>query len=221
MVNFKIPIACRKLISNLPIVKLIIKLIIMEGTIGEIRMFASNFAPKSWAYCDGSILAIRSNTALFSILGTVYGGNGTTTFALPDLRGRTAVGVGVGPGLSSYTLGEVSGAENQTMTTSQMPAHIHGVSGNLSIAQVSIPAFNGEATTTEPSETNFPAISNGANIYADSPTPNAFMGPIQATITASDVTVGNTGGNLAFSIQPPYAVINYVICLIGVFPARD
>src|SRR4051812_29571089 len=99
----------------------------MEGVIGYTTLFAGNFAPKNWAFCAGQIINIASNTALFSILGTTYGGNGTTTFALPDLRGRTIVGQGTGPGLSSYVLGQAGGTENDTLDISQMPAHVHPV----------------------------------------------------------------------------------------------
>src|SRR3954470_21278546 len=93
--------------------------------IGEIRLFPYNFAPRGWAFCSGQILPISQNTALFSLLGTTYGGNGQTTFALPDLRGRAAISSGQGPGLSSYTIGEVGGVESVTLNTQQMPQHQH------------------------------------------------------------------------------------------------
>src|SRR6478672_10112699 len=96
-----------------------------EPFLAEIIMFAGNFAPRGWAFCQGQILSIAQNTALFSLLGTTYGGNGQTTFALPDLRGRVPVGTGQGPGLSNYDLGQVSGSESVTLTVSQMPAHNH------------------------------------------------------------------------------------------------
>jgi len=91
--------------------------------IGEIRMFAGNFPPNGWAFCDGQLLAIADNDALFNLIGTTYGGDGQVTFALPDLRGRAAVGVGTGPGLSTYVIGEQGGAETVTLTTNQIPAH--------------------------------------------------------------------------------------------------
>src|SRR5439155_18983562 len=96
-----------------------------EPFLGEIRLFGFNFAPRGWAFCQGQLLPIAQNTALFSLLGTTYGGNGQTTFALPDLRGRVAVGFGQGPGLSNIDLGQVSGAETATLTQAQMPAHGH------------------------------------------------------------------------------------------------
>src|SRR5690242_20983611 len=105
----------------------------MEGTIAEIRMFAGNFAPRNWAFCASQILSIAQNTALFSLLGTTYGGNGQTTFALPDFRGRTPVGWGQGPGLSNYDLGQVGGTETSTLTVQTMPAHTHTLTGNLAM----------------------------------------------------------------------------------------
>src|SRR3982074_103263 len=102
----------------------------MDGYIGEIRMFAGNFAPRNWATCDGQLLAIAQNTALFSILGTTYGGNGQTTFALPDLRGRGPTHAGQGPGLTNHVLGETGGAENVTLTVGQIPVHNHSLMVN-------------------------------------------------------------------------------------------
>ncbi|WP_319641560.1 tail fiber protein [Methanovulcanius yangii] len=99
-----------------------------EGTLGEVTLFAGNFAPRNWAFCQGQLLPISQNAALFSILGTTYGGDGRTTFALPDLRGRVVVGDGYGPGLSSVRLGQTGGVEQVTLTTSQLPAHLHGFS---------------------------------------------------------------------------------------------
>src|SRR6476660_4017904 len=107
----------------------------MEGTIAEIRLFAGNFAPRSWAFCAGQILSIAQNTALFALLGTTYGGNGQTTFALPDFRGRIAVGTGSGPGLPIMDLGEVAGEPTHTLITTEMPAHNH---------TVAIGAYNGD-----------------------------------------------------------------------------
>src|SRR6188472_303063 len=101
-----------------------------EPFIGMIVMFAGNFAPRNWAFCDGQLLSIAQNTALFSILGTTYGGNGQTTFALPDFRGRVAVGTGTGPGLSNISLGEVAGEASVTLISTQMPQHNHTISGN-------------------------------------------------------------------------------------------
>lgn len=193
----------------------------MEGYIGEIRMFAGNFNPRTWLYCDGRTITIASNTALFSILSTIYGGNGTTTFCLPDLRGRTAVGAGTGIGLSPYVLGQKGGVETTTMSALQMPIHSHIVGGTIAVTPITFAATNGDASTTEPSATNFPAISGSAAIYEGSPTAGAYMGPIQTTVTATNVTVGQTGGNMPFSIQPPFTVTSYIICVLGIYPSRD
>src|SRR5262245_2640068 len=103
----------------------------MEGVMGYTTLFAGNFAPKNWAFCQGQLLSIATNTALFSILGTTYGGNGTTNFGLPDLRGRAVVGAGTGPGLSSYSLGEQGGSENGFMGATQLPIHAHPLQGTI------------------------------------------------------------------------------------------
>jgi microcystin-dependent protein len=180
----------------------------MEGTIGEIRMFAGTFAPRTWAYCSAQLLPIAQNTALFSILGTTYGGNGQTTFGLPDFRGRTAVGTGQGPGLSNIVLGQLAGTENVTLTTGNMPAHTHPLTGTVT-----------------------PTAINDTENLTDSPV-NARLGaPTAFTTTASPLVnmlpavstlaVGNNGGSQPFSIMPPYLGMNYIICLFGIFPSRD
>src|SRR5688572_22334325 len=180
----------------------------MEGTIGEIRLFAGNFAPRSWAFCQGQLLSIAQNTALFSILGTTYGGNGQTTFALPDFRGRTPVHPGQGPGLSSISLGEVSGVENQTLLITQIPAHTHSVAGSLAMG-----AKNGAGDSISPTG-NYPASVSGSNLY--STTQDAQMAALNGTLT-----VGNTGGSQPFSIRPPYLGMNFIICMEGIFPSRN
>ena len=180
----------------------------MEGTIGEIRMFAGTFAPRSWAFCQSQLLPIAQNTALFSILGTTYGGNGQTTFGLPDFRGRVAVGTGQGPGLSNITLGEMSGTPTVTLTTNNMPAHNHALSGAVSLVA------NGgtDGLTDDPTGRRLA----GANIYTNFTNEPATMVPLQ-----SNLAVGVNGGSQPFSIMPPYLGMNYVICLFGIFPSRD
>ena len=179
----------------------------MEGTIAEIRLFAGNFAPRNWAFCAGQIMSIAQNTALFSLLGTTYGGNGQTTFALPDLRGRVPVGTGQGPGLSNITLGEVSGTPTVTLLTTQIPAHNHPVTGSLNMG-----AKNGAGNSISPTG-NYPA-QGAANAY--STTQDAQMAALNGSITT-----GPTGGSQPFSIMPPYLGMNYVICLFGIFPSRN
>lgn len=173
----------------------------MEGTIGEIRMFAGNFAPRSWAFCQGQILSIAQNTALFSILGTTYGGNGQTTFALPDLRGRVPVGVGQGPGLSSYVLGEMGGVESLTLVAGNLPAHVHSIGANTGPATAGTPAGNVMATVQD-------ANRNGINLYATSA--NAAM-----------ASTGVTGSSAPIPVLQPFLSLNYVICVEGIFPSRN
>ena len=180
----------------------------MEGMIGEIRMFAGNFAPKNWAFCTGQTIAIASNTALFSILGTTYGGNGTTTFQLPNLASRVAVGQGQGPGLSYYALGQASGAENVTLTVNQIPAHIHPAIGTYAP-----PASSNPGEETNPSG-GFMGKPNTGDLYT-SPA-NGQMGgtPVNATLNP-------VGGSQPHNNQQPYLGMNYVICMYGIYPARN
>ena len=179
----------------------------MEGTIATIMMFAGNFAPKNWAFCAGQTINISSNTALFSLLGTTYGGNGTTNFVLPNLQSRVAVGAGQGPGLSFYNLGQAAGAETATMTTAQMP--IHGHAGGA----VAIP-LSTTAPTTEQANGNILA-SPTADTYATlGTTPAVNYGGFS-------VEAAPQGGNQPFSIMQPFLGMNYVICQYGVFPSRN
>ncbi len=181
----------------------------MEGMIGEVRLFAGNFAPRSWAFCNGQLIAIASNSALFSILGTIYGGDGRTTFALPDLRGRVALGPGNGPGLSSYREGQRGGIESVTLNTTEIPSHTHAAAGTV---QANFSPIN-PATTSNPTGGNF------ANAAA-----NAFnTEPADVSMAANNVnvTVGNTGGNLPHENRQPWLSMHYIICLFGVFPSRS
>lgn len=179
----------------------------MEGVIGFTTLFAGNFAPKNWAFCQGQIINIASNTALFSILGTVYGGNGTTTFGLPNLSGRKVVGAGNGPGLSPYTLGQVGGSESITLTTSQMPAHLHA------LQVTSMPkSFDNTGNASTPGGGIFAGNGSG---YASAPTASSGLKPYNVT-----VQITNAGNGNPYSILPPYLGLNYVICMYGVYPAR-
>jgi len=178
----------------------------MEGTIAELRMFAGNFAPRNWAFCAGQLLAIAQNTALFSILGTTYGGNGQTTFALPDLRGRVPVGTGQGPGLPNISLGEVSGSPTHTLIQTEMPAHNHLIRVNANNANDSLPANAYPAAAVIPTDGN-----KSVSAY-NSATDNNTLNPNAVALT---------GGNQPFSIMPPYLGMNYIICLFGIFPSRN
>ncbi len=160
--------------------------------LSEIRMVGFNFPPLNWALCDGQILPIAQNTALFSLIGTTYGGNGQTTFALPDLRGRTAAHFGNG-----LTLGESAGEQTHTLTVAEMAGHTHTVQGNSSPADVATPVGNVWAQ-------------QGANPFSSQA--NARMGP---------TTVAPIGGSQPHPNLQPYLVVNFVIALRGYFPSRN
>ncbi len=179
----------------------------MNPFIGEIVMFGGNFAPRSWAFCDGQLLAIASNTALFSILGTTYGGDGRTTFALPDLRGRAPIHPGHGPGLSTYRLGQTGGVEDHTLTIAQMPTHNHLAASNT---DVNVGDSGGE---TDPDG----QFLGEGNAYTSAPTGNKLNGG--AVTTAN--TMSNTGSGQSFDIMKPFGTANYIICLFGVYPSRS
>src|ERR1044071_8904078 len=136
----------------------------MEGYLAEIRMFAATFSPKNWAYCQGQLLAIATNQALFSLLGTTYGGDGRTTFGLPDFRGRIATGTGQMAGGSFYSLGEITGTETVTLNSTQLPAHNHAVLSTALTGPVSVRAVGDDGATDNPAGAYF-ASANGANIY--------------------------------------------------------
>lgn len=173
----------------------------MEGYLGEIRMFAGTFAPKNWAFCQGQTLGIAQNTALFAILGTTYGGNGTTTFGLPDFQGRVAVGAGNGPGLSSVVLGEVSGTENNTLTTANLPAHTHPMNASSDAATVGTPAGNSLGVNARGGITPFaPGVANQVAMAS---------------------TTGSAGNATPVNNMQPYLGMNYIICQAGVFPVRN
>jgi microcystin-dependent protein len=179
----------------------------MEGTIAEIRMFAGTFAPRNWAFCAGQILSIAQNTALFSLLGTTYGGNGQTTFALPDFRGRVAVGTGQGSGLSNISLGEVAGTPTQTLTINQMPIHTHAIAGTLTMQAAGDGTLGTDATNRRVGPGSF---------YSASAADLVNMAPLSGSITA-----GNAGSSQPFSTMPPYLGMNYIVCMFGIFPSRN
>ncbi len=169
---------------------------IYDPTIAEISMFGGNFAPQSWANCDGQLLSIAQNTALFSLLGTIYGGDGRTTFGLPDLRGRVALHTGTGPGLTPRQQGEISGSETNTITIPQMPSHGHAINAK------------DEGTTDDPS---------GAFIAGDGT--NAFGS--SSNVVMSNSSVANTGGSQPVNNMQPYMVLRYIIALQGIYPSRN
>lgn len=186
----------------------------MNGYIGEIRLFGGNFAPRNWAFCEGQLLAISQNTALFSILGTTYGGDGRTTFGLPDFRGRTAFSQGTGPGLSNYQLGQRGGAENDTINVQTLANHTHVVSNNF---QGKVGVASGSASTNEPTD-NVLADSGNTNIYAGASAADENLGGAGISGT---LVIGNTGGSQSHNNMQPYIAVYYIICLQGVYPSRS
>ncbi len=202
-----------------------------EPYIGQICMFAGNFAPRGWAFCQGQLLAISTNTALFSILGTTYGGNGQTTFALPDLRGRFPTNPGQGPGLASITLGEMSGTENVTMLSTQMPMHTHGVTttanatstGSLQVAGTGSNASPTPSTTNNVLGASVAGGPPSAAIWSDTLTNPVTLANPETINTTLDVNVAvqPAGGNQPLPIRNPYLGINFIIALEGIFPSRN
>jgi microcystin-dependent protein len=180
----------------------------IEPLLGSIYLFAGNFAPTGYALCQGQILPISQNAALFSILGTTYGGNGTTTFALPDLRGRAPIGAGQGAGLASITLGESGGVAHVTLAAANMPSHTHTVGVDTNTNNI---------TNLSPANAYIGAqasVGQGGSGVA-----NFSPGPANATLAPG--AVSTVGGGQPFSVQNPFLGINYIIATQGVFPSRS
>lgn len=169
--------------------------------VAEIRLFPFTFAPKGWAFCDGQLLPISQNTALFSLLGTTYGGDGRSTFALPDLQGRVPVNDGQGPGLSERFLGEAGGSDTVTLLASEVPTHAHAMTASAAAA-----------VSRSPSGELFANESGGVNSYA------SLSGAPAALLAAA--ASGPAGGGAPHNNLAPYLVVNYCIALQGVFPQR-
>ena len=166
--------------------------------VGEIRMFAGNFAPRSWALCDGQLLAVSQNDTLFSLFGTIYGGDGRTTFGLPDLRGRVPIHMGAGPGLTPRSIGSRSGSETATVSSNQLPAHTHSWAASADPAEDGSPAGN---TTATPS---------GSNLYGSgTPIPMSTQG-----------TTAVGGGQSHTNLMPTQCV-HFIVSLFGVYPSRN
>jgi microcystin-dependent protein len=176
----------------------------MEGTIAEIRMFAGNFAPRNWNFCQGQLIPISQNQALFSIIGTTYGGDGRTTCALPDLRGRTVIGPGRGPGLPPYSQGNVGGIDVTTLNISNMPEHDH----SASTTTTTITAIKGSSLA-------------GAPLYENTTAPTRSLNAGTGVSTSqSETTISQTGKGQPFSNMQPYLPCYYIICVDGTYPAR-
>jgi microcystin-dependent protein len=171
-----------------------------EAFVGEIKMFAGNFAPRGYAYCDGQLLAVSQNDALFSLYGTIYGGDGKTTFGLPDLRGRIPLHQGQGPGLSERRLGSKGGAENVTLTLNQLPSHRHYVDGSNNMA------------TKETLNGNVLAGSQGGNFYHSDVSTSAQL---------ENGVIANTGGSRSHTNLMPTLCIHFIVALVGIYPSRQ
>ncbi|RAS23467.1 phage tail protein [Paraburkholderia bryophila] len=197
--------------------------------LGEIRMVGFNFAPVGWALCQGQIMSIAQNNALFALLGTTFGGTGTTTFGLPDFRSRSPVGTGQGPGLSSIEWGEVSGNESTTLLQTQMPIHTHvatasgGGTGNV---QISVPATTTTTNTTAtpgPTTVLAPGSSGGhaATIYSTAAA-NTTLLPFSAPVTTTPPTIVNqlAGGSQPVGLRNPFLGTTFIIALQGIYPTR-
>jgi len=174
-----------------------------EPFIGEIRIVGFNFPPRGWANCDGQLLLIAQNTALFSLLGTYYGGNGTVTFGLPDLRGRFPMHAGNGPGLSDRDQGDTGGNETVALNANQLASHSHAGALHSSTT---------EGDRSDPAGA-FPA-------RAEEPF-QPYGGTSGGTMSSDAVSIGNTGGNLAHNNMPPFQVLRFVVALVGLYPSRN
>lgn len=185
----------------------------MDEYIGIVKIFAGTFAPKGWMFCQGQILSIAQNTALFSILGTTYGGDGVTTFALPNLGGLVPTGAGSSPVSGTrYIMGEIGGGESVTLGIPNMPAHVHNPKIHASSANA---AYSQPKATSVLAAPGKPAGRDYENTYAFSDaTPDVVMG-------ATSVTEDVVGGSQPFKIMQPFMVMNYIICLQGLYPPRD
>lgn len=183
----------------------------MEGYLSEVRIFAGNFAPLYWAFCNGQLYSIQENSALFSLIGTSYGGDGVTTFAVPDLQSRVPIHTGQGPGLSNYVLGQTGGSETNTLIGSNINNHTHAVTGNAGVVSAT---GDGQAASAV---NNFPA-NNGDTIYG-SATDGSNMAP--SSLSGITVTPQANGGNNPMNNLQPYLALNFIICVEGIFPSQN
>ncbi len=176
-----------------------------EMFISAIQIFACNFAPRNFAFCNGQLISIAQNTALFALLGTTFGGNGQTTFALPNLQGRVPLGMGQGSGLQNYVLGQTGGEVNHTLTLTELATHNHPFLVNNTIANV-------------PTPVNSSAIALAADINGDA---GSLFNSSAPNTALSAGSVGFLGGNQAHFNEQPYLSLNFCICMFGIFPSRN
>ena len=202
----------------------------MESFLASLLLFGGNFAIRQYSFCNGQLLAISSNNALFSLLGTTYGGDGRTTFALPDLRGRSAINYGTGPGLSPISLGQQRGAENTTLTLGQLPIHTHMVSTAAASATGGVAASTASGTATAPAANGslvpagMPTIGSGPgatpiNGYGADDGSTAF--PVIITGNITGMTTSYAGSSQSWSHLPPQQGLNWQITMQGIYPSRN
>lgn len=195
---------------------------------GTILLWAGNFIPRNFMPCDGRSLSINQYTALFSILGTIYGGNGTTTFCLPDLRGRVPVNYGTGPNLSPYNLGDKGGAEGIQMSASQLAVHNHANTLTTNASNVNVPisipsVIGSDANTVKPTSTTCLGKMGSTFMYSTN-TPDSNLMPFTATGTVTplvSITNASAGGNAPINVRQPYLALNFIICFQGLYPSRS
>lgn len=188
----------------------------MDPFIGQIQPYGFNFAPRTWAKCDGQLMAISSNTALFSLIGTTFGGDGRTTFGLPDLRGRSIVHIGHGPGLSTIAWGERGGAEQVHLAVSQLPAHAHSLINGMADVKVYTTNNGNDTAESDQGANGLGTDGNMEAIYREEPTTGDHM----AGVVISGTTA-NVGSNLPVYTRNPFLGINVCIALFGIFPSRS
>jgi microcystin-dependent protein len=183
-----------------------------EPFIGEVKLLGFQFPPRGYALCQGQSMSIAEYSALFALIGTTYGGNGVTTFNLPDLQGRVPIGQGAGPGLPDYSMGEAAGSPTVTLISSNLPAHIH----TLNSMRVKL-KVNSAIADSGTGASSYPGTS-GSNVWSESSTPGAFMAADEAVVSGS---TDPAGSGYPVSIMNPYLVMNYSIAIEGIFPSRN
>ena len=195
-----------------------------EPFIGQTKLWGINYAPEKWAFCEGQMITINSNQALFSLLGTAYGGDGRTNFALPDLRGKSPISMGQGLGLPDYNIGATAGAETHTLTIAEMATHGHLASYSSNGGAVKVEASIDSATENTPGTGSY--LANNANeafYRADAGSGTVLLGGVaggSGAVTGT-VTVGNTGSSQKFNILQALQVMTYSMALQGLFPSRN
>lgn len=181
----------------------------VQPYVGEVRMFGGSFAPASWAFCNGQSMPISEYSALFNLIGTTYGGNGTTTFNLPNLQGRLCVGMGQGPGLSNYTIGQAAGAETVTLTASQMPMHPHSLNATTTIASLGTPAGN---------------LTGNASLLTNPANQHMYTTPGSPSPTTGNLNINAcsfAGGSQPHSNLLPSLCVSFIIALFGIYPSQS